>query len=472
MPEKAKKTAQKSPRYDVIIVGGGPAGIFTALELSRKNKYRILIVEKGKDIKERVCPVQDKGVNCLSCSPCNLVSGLGGAGAYSDGKLTLSTKVGGRLEEIIGKEPAEQLIDYVDQLYIKFGGSDGLYGIGDEVENLKRRAMLAELRLIPVKIRHMGTDLSRSVLENMRNSIAKNIDFRFKEEATRILTSRGKVSGIETAGGEKISCRYLVLAPGREGADWLSREAARLKLTVKSNPVDVGVRVELPYAITEDLTSVLYESKLEYFSSFDDRVRTFCMCPGGEVIMESTGGNDPVITVNGNSYAKRKTGNTNFAILVSTSFTEPFHEPIAYGKYLARLANIISGGVLVQRFGDLMEGHRSTAERLMRSTVNPTLKTATPGDLSFVLPFRHLKGIVEMLQAMDKLAPGVASRHTLLYGVEVKFYSSQLRLSNNLETEITDMFAAGDGAGVSRGLVQASACGIIIAREIMKRLGN
>jgi hypothetical protein len=318
----------------------------------------------------------------------------------------------------------------------------------------------------------MGTDRSRSVLENMRNSIARKIEFRFKEEATRILTSQGKVSGIETASGEKIKCRYLVLAPGREGADWLSREAARLRLTVKSNPVDVGVRVELPSAITEELTSVLYESKLEYFSSFDNRVRTFCMCPGGEVIMESTGGNDPVITVNGNSYAERKTANTNFAILVSTMFTEPFHEPIAYGKYLARLANIISGGVLVQRLGDLMEGHRSTAERLQRSIVNPTLKTATPGDLSFVLPFRHLKSIVEMLQAMDKLTPGIASRHTLLYGVEVKFYSSQLLLSNNLETEITDMFAAGDGAGVSRGLVQASACGIIIAREIIKRLGN
>jgi uncharacterized FAD-dependent dehydrogenase len=472
MTKTIKRNSHKSRQYDVIIVGGGPAGIFTALELSKKNKYSILVVEKGKDIKERVCPVQDKGVNCLSCSPCNLVSGLGGAGAYSDGKLTLSTEVGGRLEEIIGREPAERLIDYIDQLYIKFGGSDGLYGIGDEVENIKRKAMLAELRLIPVKIRHMGTDRSRSVLENMRNSIARKIEFRFKEEATSILTSQGKVSGIETAGGEKIKCRYLVLAPGREGADWLSREAARLKLTVKSNPVDVGVRVELPSAITEELTSVLYESKLEYFSSFDNRVRTFCMCPGGEVIMESTGGNDPVITVNGNSYSERKTANTNFAILVSTTFTEPFHEPIAYGKYLARLANIISGGVLVQRLGDLMEGHRSTAERLQRSIVNPTLKTATPGDLSFVLPFRHLKSIVEMLQAMDKLAPGVASRHTLLYGVEVKFYSSQLLLSNNLETEIADMFAAGDGAGVSRGLEQASACGIIIAREIIKRLGN
>jgi hypothetical protein len=231
--------------------------------------------------------------------------------------------------------------------------------------------------------------------------------------------------------------------------------------------------VEVPAPVLEELTSVLYESKLEFFSrSFDNRVRTFCMCPGGEVIMESTGGSDPVITVNGNSYAERKTGNTNFAILVSTNFTEPFHEPIAYGKYLARLANIISGGVLIQRLGDLMDGHRSTQERIKRSIVVPTLKAATPGDLSFVLPFRHLKSIVEMLQAMDKLAPGVASRHTLLYGVEVKFYSSQLQLTRHLETGIGNMFAAGDGAGVSRGLVQASACGILIARELLSRLGK
>jgi uncharacterized FAD-dependent dehydrogenase len=237
--------------------------------------------------------------------------------------------------------------------------------------------------------------------------------------------------------------------------------------------VDVGVRVEVPNAVMDGLTSVLYESKLEFFSNrFDNRVRTFCMCPGGEVIMETSGGEEPVITVNGNSYAERKTDYTNFAILVSTEFTEPFHEPIAYGKYLARLANIISGGVLVQRLGDLMDGRRSTPQRIARSIVEPTLRSATPGDLSFVLPYRHMGSIIDMLQALDKLAPGVASRHTLLYGVEVKFYSSQLLLTPELETEINNLFAAGDGAGVSRGLVQASACGVIIAREIARRLGK
>jgi len=291
--------------------------------------------------------------------------------------------------------------------------------------------------------------------------------------ASTILVDNGQVKGIETENGERFDCRYLILAPGREGADWLSKEANRLNLTMHINPIDVGVRVEVPVAVMEELTNVLYESKLEFLSkSFDDRIRTFCMCPGGEVIMESTGGCDPVITVNGHSYADRSSDNTNFAVLVSTTFTKPFREPIAYGKYLARLANILSGGVLVQRFGDLMEGRRSTPARIKRGLVQPTLKSATPGDLSFVLPYRPLTGIVEMLQAMDKLAPGVASRHTLLYGVEVKFYSCRLELSPSLETGVNNLFAAGDGAGVSRGLIQASAAGVVAAREILRRSGH
>jgi uncharacterized protein len=457
--------------YDVIVVGGGPAGIFAALELSQSARLKVLLLEKGKDISGRRCPVRDTGSTCVACKPCNLVCGLGGAGAFSDGKLVLSSQVGGHMGEYLGEERADKLIKYVDELYLKFGATQKVFGGDGKTGEVSRRAKKAGLRLIPTPVRHMGTENGYQVLKGMQDYLFPRVEVKTGTMASRVLVEGGEVQGVVTENGDEYLAKYVILSPGREGADWLYHEATRLKLTIHNNPIDVGVRVEVPFDVMKELTDVLYEVKLEYISqSFNDRIRTFCMCPAGEVIMESTGGTDPVITVNGHSYAGRKSSNTNFALLVSTDFTKPFHEPIAYGKYLAKLPNLLGGGVLVQRFGDLMEGRRSTTARMEKGKVKPSLKSATPGDLSFALPFRHLTGLIEMLMAMDKMMPGVASEDTLLYGIEVKFYSFRPQLSACLETEVKNMFAVGDGTGVSRGLVQASASGLVAAVEVMRRI--
>ncbi|MFA5309652.1 MAG: FAD-dependent oxidoreductase [Dehalococcoidales bacterium] len=457
--------------YDVIVVGGGPAGIFAALELSQSARLKVLLLEKGKDITRRKCPVRDSGESCAGCQPCNLVCGLGGAGAFSDGKLVLSSQVGGHMGEYLGEERAAGLIKYVDDLYVKFGAAKKVFGGDGKIEEIGRRAKKAGLRLIPTPVRHMGTENGYHVLKAMQDYLFPRVEVKTGEMASTVLVEGGEVKGVKTESGDEYLSKFVILAPGREGADWLYHEAGRLNLTMRNNPIDVGVRVEVPCTVLKELTDVLYEVKLEYLSrSFNDRIRTFCMCPEGEVIMESTGGAEPVITVNGHSYAERKSRNTNFALLVSTDFTRPFHEPIAYGKYIAKLSNLLAGGVLVQRLGDLLEGRRSTPERIEKGKLKPTLKGATPGDLSFALPFRHLTGLIEMLMAMDKMIPGIASADTLLYGIEVKFYSFRPKLSPTLETEVKNLFAVGDGTGVSRGLVQASASGLVAAVEIMGRM--
>ncbi len=454
-------------KYDVIIVGAGPAGIFSALELTKKNKLKVLILDRGPEIDNRKCP-SSRGLECHHCEPCSVLSGWGGAGAYSDGKLTLSTEVGGWLNQYVSQKELEELVKYVDDVYLKFGASEQVYGgDADKVDEIERQAAAAGLRLIRQVVRHMGTEKCAETLRMMRKELDDKITFIPKSDVKGLIIENQTIKGVETESGEKYWGKYVIVAPGRGGAEWLQTEAQLHGLKTVNNPVDVGVRVEVSATALEKLTQTLYEPKLVYYSKlFDDMVRTFCVSPYGEVTTESY---DGVLTVNGQSYAERKTDNTNFAVLVSTSFTEPFREPIAYGKYIARLSNLLSGGVMVQRLGDLVAGRRSTPERIARSIVRPSLKNATPGDLSFVLPYRYLSDIREMLQALDVIAPGVHSRDTLLYGVEVKFYSSHLQLTNTLESKIHNMFTIGDGAGVTRGLIQASASGVIVAREIMKR---
>jgi uncharacterized FAD-dependent dehydrogenase len=454
-------------RYDVIIVGAGPAGIFSALELTGKSDLKILMLDRGQDINHRKCP-SSRGFECVHCDPCQVLSGWGGAGAFSDGKLTLSTEVGGWLNEYVSTRELAELVSYVDSIYLKYGATEHTYGEEDEkIEEIERKASLAGLKFVRQRIRHMGTERCAETLRKMRQELDRKVDFKSRSDVKGLIVKKGVVEGVETVNGERLLGKYVIAAPGRSGAEWLQSEAQALGLKTLNNPVDIGVRVEVLAPVMEELTKVLYEPKLIYYSkSFDDQVRTFCVAPYGEVITESY---DGVLTVNGQSYAERKTENTNFAILVSTSFTEPFKEPIAYGKYVARLSNLLSGGVIIQRLGDLESGRRSTHERIDRSVVVPTLKNATPGDLSFVLPYRYLADIREMLQVLDQISPGIHSRDTLLYGIEVKFYSSRLQLTDSLETKIHNLFTAGDGAGVTRGLVQASASGVIVAREILKR---
>ncbi|WP_458012504.1 NAD(P)/FAD-dependent oxidoreductase [Candidatus Solincola sp.] len=450
--------------YDVIIVGAGPAGIFAALELVKRDGLRVLMLEKGPDIEERKCPARVG--KCRRCRTCAITSGWGGAGAFSDGKLSLSPEVGGWLQEYVGTRMLRDLIQHVDRLYLEFGAPRETYGDDPEkVEDWRRRAVLHNLVLTPCPFRHLGTEYCRRLLVDVHAFLQDKVDIETGTAVETVLADRGRAEGVRTASGEEIRAPHVIVAPGREGADWLVEEMGRLGVGSQNNQVDIGLRVEVPAPVLEPLTNDLYEPKIHYFSRrFEDRVRVFCMNPYGEVCVERYG---DVLTVNGHSYAERRTENTNFALLVSTTFTEPFREPIAYGKYIARLANLLGEGILVQRLGDLLAGRRSTARRIARSTIRPTLPDATPGDLSFALPYRYISDILEMLEALDRLCPGLHTRDTLLYGVEVKFYSSRLHLGKDLQTEIQGLYAVGDGAGITRGLVQASASGVVAARSIL-----
>lgn len=465
-------------RYDVVIIGAGPAGIFTALELTKLNEnLEILIVDKGRTIEKRTCPARKTGL-CINCNPCSITSGWSGAGAFSDGKLSKSPLVGGRITDYMSDAAAQKMIDYADEIYLEFGARDVVHGLDNRrVEDISYEASKYSIQLIPCPVRHLGTEHAFEVLKSMYSYLIANTNTDFEEltVVNDIIVEDGQAVGVMLQKFKEepqvVHTRYIVAAPGRGGANWLAKQSEKLGLKTENNEVDIGVRVEVPNSIMDHLTKDLYEAKLVYYSdTFDNRVRSFCMNPGGVVSGEHYDGG--IAIVNGHSYANDnlKTANTNFALLVSTRFTEPFNEPIEYGRYIARLANMLTGGgVMVQRLGDLLKGRRTDYDRLKKSTTIPTMKDAVPGDLSYVLPQRYLTSIVETLKAFDNIAPGIYARNTLLYGVEVKFYSSKTKVNNQFETDIANLYAIGDGAGITRGLMQASVTGVVVARDIASK---
>lgn len=458
-------------RYDVAIIGAGTAGIFAAYELiQQRPDLNIIIVEQGPDIHRRTCPiVAGKTPKCINCNPCSIMCGFGGAGAYSDGKYNFTTAFGGWLTNYLPGSQVMNLIEYVDSINMKFGATDVIYSTeSEESRLLEKRALEHDLHLLQARVKHLGTENNLQILKNIYAHLQNLVEFRFGTVVQTIEPmERGYCLHLNNA---SISCEYLIAAPGRSGAEWFSDCCKSLGLAQINNQVDIGVRVELPAKVMEHITSMMYESKLLYRTKqYGDLVRTFCMNPYGHVVTENV---DGLITVNGHSYTDPAlhSENTNFALLVSNRFTHPFDQPYRYGKHIASLSNMLGGGVMVQRFGDLVRGVRTNDHRLGQSFVKPTLD-ATPGDLSLALPKRHMDNLIEMIYALDKIAPGTANYDTLFYGVEVKFYSSTLNLTGELETDLPGMFAIGDGAGITRGLAQAGASGIQAARAIGQRLG-
>lgn len=452
-------------KYDVIIIGAGPGGIFSAYELVNKRpELKIAVFEAGNPLEKRKCPIDGEKIkSCINCKTCAIMNGFGGAGAFSDGKYNITNDFGGTLYQYIGREKALDLMKYVDTINMSHGGADTKM-FSTAGSEFKKVCMQNKLTLLDASVRHLGTDINYIVLENVFAELKDKVEFHFN---TPIKTIEALEEGYRVHYGddENADCKKCIVSVGRSGSKWMEKVCEELEIPTHSNRVDLGVRVELPAVIFSHLTDKLYESKIVYRTEkFEDAVRTFCMNPNGIVVNENTNG---IVTVNGHSFEDpaRKTNNTNFALLVAKHFSEPFKDSNEYGESIAKLSNMLGGGVIVQRFGDLERGRRSTEKRIVEGTVTPTLD-ATPGDLSLVLPKRILDGIIEMIYALDKIAPGTANDDTLLYGVEVKFYNMEVELDNHLETTYKGLYVIGDGSGVTHSLSHASASGVYVAREI------
>ena len=454
-------------KYDVIIIGAGPGGIFAAYELMKKApELKIGVFEAGHELAKRHCPIDGEKVKaCIKCKSCSIMSGFGGAGAFSDGKYNITNDFGGTLYEYIGKKKATELMKYVDEINMEYGG-EGTKMYTTTGSKFDKICMQNKLKLLSASVRHLGTDINYVVLENLYAELKQHMDFYFDTPVESVEKKDDKYL-IRTK-DEAYECDNCIISVGRIGSKWMEKVCKEMDIPTSSNRVDLGVRVELPAVIFSHLTDELYESKIVYRTEkFEDNVRTFCMNPKGAVVNENTNG---IVTVNGHSYEDpaKHTENTNFALLVAKHFSEPFKDSNGYGESIARLSNMLGGGVIVQRFGDLVRGRRSTVSRIEEGLVRPTL-AATPGDLSLVLPKRILDGIIEMIYALDKIAPGTANDDTLLYGVEVKFYNMEVQVDENLESRHKGLYIIGDGSGVTHSLSHASASGVHVARNIIEK---
>lgn len=454
-------------KYDVIIVGAGPGGIFSAYELTKQNKnLNILVLEAGNPLEKRKCPIDGKKIpSCIDCKPCAIMNGFGGAGAFSDGKYNITNEFGGNLYEYIGKKEALDLMNYVDEVNITHGGEKARK-FSTANSELKKKCLQNDLHLLDASVRHLGTDINYVILENLYALLKEKVTFSFNSYVQAIVKNE-QTYEVQTK-DNAYQANEVIVCTGRSGSKWMQNICDTLQIETKSNRVDIGVRVEIPAAVFEHITEEVYESKIVYRTQkFQDKVRTFCMNPKGVVVSENTNG---IVTVNGHSYEdkERFTDNTNFALLVSMHFTDPFKDSNEYGESIARLSNMLGGGIIVQRFGDLIRGQRSTPSRIEGSFLTPTY-SATPGDLSLVIPKRQMDDIIEMIYALDKIAPGTASDDTLLYGVEVKFYNLQVEVDNNLETKHKGLYVIGDCSGVTHSLSHASASGVYVARKILEK---